>query len=177
MPTIKIPITLATVIASTSGLRTATTSVGGMGSTNATSGARIRIMSGPIPTQQELEIAYPTWGRFTGSPSEILIQHDVESGTLSQTNDILEWGLKTENAINSGVASWWIWTGHQQFDPADRDAAPGAPNNYYLAAICGDISVVGGSGSMTLADTNIVAGQPYEIGPAQFPIPLTYTYA
>jgi len=142
-----------------------------------TSTGMIRIMSGPIPTQNELENAYPTWERFTGSPSEILIEAPNLISYFDGLLGVVTWNLRTIAAARSGVASWWIWSGNSTtFNPTYLGNAPGAPNGLYLPAICGDISLVGETGSMTLADLNIVGGATYEIGPANFPVPREFTW-
>ena len=176
MPTIKISTGIAQAIADSSGITgTATGSTGPVGMANTSTGY-IRIMSGPIPTQNELELAYPTWDRFTGSPSEILIEAPNLSSYFDGNDGIVTWDLRTINATKSGVASWWIWSGYTSYNPPDRGTNPDSGGVIYLPCIVGDITLVGGGGSMTLADLNIVAGAEYEIGPASFPVPRTYSY-
>jgi hypothetical protein len=139
--------------------------------------SRIRIMSGPIPLQSEIDVAYPTWDRFTGSPTEILIDLQTrDSSYFGVSGDIIIWDLLSAVADTGGTASWWIWSGNMDYDPLDRGAAPGAPNNKWLPCIVGNITEPGDGGSMTLASLIIVAGQTYDIGPATFVMPRTYTY-
>ncbi len=182
MPTIKFSTKLATTMGDTQGIidQGAGTLDPGFARFSATDNAlvsRIRIMSGPIPTQAEIDDAYPTWDRFTGSPTEILIDRQtVNNLYFDSINGVVTWALASTTADASGVASWWIWSGNQNYDPTDRGNAPGAPDGKRLPCIVGDITLVGGTGSMTLADLNIIAGQLYDIGPANFVMPRSYTY-
>jgi hypothetical protein len=185
MPTIKLSTLLATKLGSTSGIlaSTATATSPSFSRFNAADDievARIRIMSGSVPSQSEIDDAYPTWDRFTGSPSEILIDSQLRASSyFASTNGIITWDLVAVEAIKSGLASWWIWSGNQDYIPKDstvRGAAPGAPDDKRLPCIIGDITGLTGGGSMTLVDLNIIAGQTYEIGPAEFEMPRTLTY-
>jgi len=179
MATIKFSTRIAENIAGTTGITSSSAGTPALAAYSTYNGY-LRILSGPIPTQNELENAYPTWDRFTGSPSEVLIERahtaaqfgSVTSGGVTYVT----WDLELVTAVRSGVASWWCWSGYEHYDPVDRGAAPGAPDNYYVAALIGDITAIAGGGSMTLVDLNIVAGQTYELGPARFVLPREYTY-
>jgi hypothetical protein len=174
MPTFKISTRIAQSLADINGITSGGNA--GFGSTNT---AYIRIMSGPIPTQEELELAYPEWDRFTGSPSEILIENKIQGGFLDgdDTEGRVKWGVQIVTAVRSGIASWWIWSGATNYNPADRGNSEGG-TFAWLGTIVGDITQTDANplGSMTLVDTNIIAGVDYDIGPATFPIPRTYTY-
>ncbi len=130
-------------------------------------------MKGAIPTESELDDAYPTWNRFSGSPSDILV-----SGVTGKTSYFdgetgeVTWQVQEGTATGTGTATWFIWHGQTNYDPQDRGAAPGAPDDTRLACIVGTITDFSGSplGDMILADTNIVAGQRYDFGPATFTI-------
>ena len=185
MPTIKISTVLATKLGDTNGIigNNPTPLKPGFGTSSgidSTIVSRIRIMSGLIPSQNEIEDAYPTWDRFTGSPTEILIDSQTRANTyFDSVNGIITWDLVQIVAAASGLAKWWIWSGYQNYVPGDssvRGDAPGAPDNKRLPCIIGDITGLVGGGSMTLVDLNINAGQTYEIGPAQFVMPRSFTY-
>ena len=182
MPTIKIPTVLATKISDTNGILSTSSGTTkpsfGIADTNDNANvSRIRIMSGPIPTQNQIDDAYPSWDRFTGSPTEILIDSQTRAvAYFDAINGVITWDLISIVAATSGLASWWIWSGNQLYDPIDRGDAPGAPDGKRLPCIIGDITGLTGGGSMTLVDLNINAGQTYEIGPAQLVMPRTFTY-
>lgn len=185
MATIKISTDLATNLGGTNGIiRVSVVSTSpGFGSNQGTASeivSRIRIMSGPVPSQQEIEDAYPLWDRFTGSPTEILIDsQNVVNNYFDSVNGTITWDLKAAVADVSGLASWWIWSGNTNYVPGDnvvRGDAPGAPDSKRLPCIIGDITGLTGGGSMTLVELNIIAGQTYEIGPASLVMPRSFTY-
>jgi len=159
---------------------TATTGQPAMAYTAGGTTGYLRIMSGTVPSQNDIDMyGYPEWDRLIGSPSEVLIERAHTTAQFSNfitgTDAYVEWTLQTAIAANSGVASWWLWTGYQSYNPADRGNNPGG-SAFWLGMLMGDITLVGGSGSMTLADLNIVAGQTYELGPAQFKMPRSFSY-
>ena len=137
-------------------------------------------MKGALPTQDELENVYPTWPRFVGSPNDVLVEFDFAGAGLYflSTGDVVRWGVKSATAIQSGLATWFIWTGQDSYDPPDRGFATGAPNGFRNAAMAGTISEQFGSpiGDMQLVDVNIVAGERYECGAVNFTVPRTYTW-
>jgi hypothetical protein len=176
MPDIKFTTKIAESIAGGPGICATSTSSSLPSFANSTN-AKIRIMSGPIPTQNEIDVAYPTWDRFTGSPSEILIEFQITGGYASgNSSGEVIWDLVVASASRDGTASWWCWTGNTGYNPQDRGDAPDAPSSTWLPIIVGDVTVVGGSGSMTLVDLNIVASQNYDIGPMSMVVPRSYTY-
>ena len=159
------------------GILTTSTSTPAMANTT---DAYLRVMSGTVPSQNDIDLnGYAGWDRLTGSPSEILIERKYTSNQFSNSNInneiYITWSLQTVVAQNSGAASWWLWSGYQAWNPADRGTNPDGGNSW-MGMLMGDITAVGGGGSMTLADVNIVAGQTYELGPAQFLLPRSFTY-
>ncbi len=133
----------------------------------------IKIMKGAIPTESELEDAYATWNRFSGSPSDILVPAASKQATyFDGSTGTVTWNLMEGTATGTGTATWFIWHGQSAYDPQDRGAAPGAPDTTRLGCVVGTITDFSGSplGDMILADTNIVAGQRYDFGPATFTI-------
>lgn len=186
MPTIKFTTAIARRIAGKSNssepaiLSTLTASPA-MASTNVTYPGKLRIMSGPVPSQNDIDTnGYRDWDRFVGSPSEVLIERNITSSQfdtlLVGTDMYITWTLQTATAQKSGVASWWCWSGYGNWQAADRGNNPGGGTDW-MGILIGDITAIGGGGSMTLVDLNIVNGLTYELGPAQFLLPREYTYA
>lgn len=93
--------------------------------TTASAGASINFMSGPIPTQSELDDAYPTWDRFTGSPTEILLESSItaSSGAFSSDDEFVNVHLRSVVASATGTATWFIWNGNNNYNPGDRGDA------------------------------------------------------
>jgi len=142
--------------------------------------AKLRIMKGTIPSQSALDTLHPTESRIVGSPNDVLIEWVVIGGgqTPIESNSKIYWPHQVIPAIQSGVATWWIWSGNTLYDPVIPGPAPGNPDGKYLPAIVGTISARTGSplGDLTLDDVNIVAGQKYDVGPFEISLPNEYTW-
>jgi len=140
---------------------------------------RVRIMKGTLPSQTELDNLAPDWSRISGSPpKDVLIEIDNLYLNLSQVDGALYFEPRFYPAIQSGVATWWCWTGKTNFDPRDHGTHGSPPTDYWLPCIAGTVSQIGGSpvGDMTLPDINITAGNIYQVGPFRINIPETFTW-
>ena len=111
---------------------------------------RFYIMKGTIPTQGELNSA-PALFRV----ADRLLTKALNGTIFDSVNHLFKMNFTQQIATQSGLAEWWMWQG-------DKDKANDTP------IFLGSISVVGGGGDMTLTDTNIVSGSPYNIGPASW---------
>lgn len=118
---------------------------------------RVQVLQGIIPTQSEINNAV-----FPFRDTDMLIE--VASNVImTYGSGKIGWNQQIVAATNSGTAGWFMWHG--------SPTAVGVRN-----IIVGTITAPGGGGDMTLTDLNIVAGNNYALGTANFTFPREFNY-
>ncbi len=135
----------------------------GLGSTNdgfKDNTTEFYMMQNTIPTQTEFDNAGSSF-RLSDR-----LWRDTNADVITTLgSNTISISFRELNASATGIATWFYW-----------DAVPSSLTTASTARIIGSISITGGSGDLTMADVNIVSGQPYSIGPIVLTIPASYTY-
>lgn len=141
------------------------------------------LMSGTFPTQAQLDSStapYPAASATSGTwGSQILLRLKVNDsyGDAANFQPVIIDGehyaqtryIKPATAEASGVATWWL-IAHVE------NTSSGSIRATKAFHIIGDITTLGGGGSMTMQDPNVIAGKEYEIGPINIHIPRRYEW-
>ena len=120
--------------------------------------SKFYIMQGSIPTQNELDAA---GGNFRSG--DRLVTFDRSWGhSLDDSNNTVTLVGEEATATGTGTATWWYWDAHVTQANACRMA--------------GDISGIGGGGSIEMSNTSVVSGNVYQTAEHIFSFPYEFTY-